>query len=73
MTTFIESITVDVRCSAEMRGLCADTRVRCTQTGQAVVVSTVERGDLVLVPIGWETRIVREQIAVFCPVHKGKP
>jgi hypothetical protein len=70
MTTFIESVSVEVQCAAYVGPVFPI--APCPRKGRAVIVSTVERGDLVLMPIGWETTAPNGQIEVFCPDHQMK-
>jgi hypothetical protein len=72
MTKIVESITVEVRCSHESVSHGGGAFHRCPTTANATIVSTVERGDLVLVPVDWSTTVQHGQIAVFCPDHNKK-
>jgi hypothetical protein len=68
VTTIIESVSVNIQCTAAI----LDGQLRCPVEGQAVIVSTVERGDLVLFPVHWLTETQDGQIIPICPNHGSR-
>lgn len=74
MTKILESISVEVQCGAwvGMSPIIPVPIDPCRATATATIVSTVERGDLILVPIGWTTSVTHGQIEVFCPEHNER-
>jgi len=70
MTRIIETIMVEVRCAAWMSTSVHIPPWQCSRESQATIVSTVERGDLVLMPIGWQSEVEQGQVHAYCPTHK---
>jgi hypothetical protein len=70
MTKVIESITVEIQCEATDVGPIFGTPfTRCHAKDLATIIAT-DRGDLVLVPVGWDTAVINSRLTIRCPDHK---
>lgn len=69
-TRVIESVRVDVQCSAWVGQFFPDRR--CSEHDKVTIVSGGRPGDTVLVPIDWGIEVNHGQIDVFCPMHRRK-
>lgn len=71
MSTIVESIQVEIYCDRRWKNV--DT---CYAEAQVTVVSTVEKGDLILGPVDWQAVQSRDSeegwphIGWLCPNHK---